>query len=143
MTQGSAGGRRLTARLRADAGPIEALCLAVRDAHSTLHASLQSWPVALETDGAIRPLVLIGPVAVEPALQGAGLGRALMGELCARLSRPAVLVGDESYYGRWGFTAAPTRRWQVAGDVERDRLLARGCGAGLPVEGRLKAGREA
>lgn len=130
------GSERLATKLRAGAVAIDRLSFAVRQG-AALRASLQSWPVALESDGAMRPLVLIGPVAVEPAWHGLGLGRALMAALVEHLDRPAVLVGDEAYYARWGFTAGPTRRWQVDGDVERDRLLARGCGEALPVEGRL------
>lgn len=133
----AAGGPdRLATRLRAGATAIDRLSFAVRH-EGALRASLQSWPVTLDTGGDRVAMVLIGPVAVEPAWHGLGLGRALVGAVVERLDRPAVLVGDEAYYARWAFTAAPTRGWRVDGEVERDRLLARGCGERLPVEGWL------
>ena len=129
---------RLAVRLRAGAEPIEPLCLAIR-AGQELLASVQGWPVRLQGRAPLD-LALIGPVAVEPRLQGRGLGRALMAAVVEQLDRPAVLVGDDRYYGEWGFTAAPTRRWRVEGEVERHRLLVRGCGTEVPVEGWLVEG---
>ena len=134
---------RLAVRLRAGAQPIEPLCLTIRDGPILL-ASAQGWAVRLEGDHPLD-LALIGPVAVAPRLQGRGLGRALMAaivERLDRLDRPAVLVGDESYYRDWGFTAEPTRGWRVDGEVERDRLLARPYGERLPVEGWLVGGQD-
>ena len=54
---------------------------------------------------------LLGPVAVRPARQGEGIGRALV-ETCldALRSRGAcgcVLVGDPAFYGRFGFRQYP------------------------------------
>lgn len=123
---------RAAVRLREGADPLPDLSLAVRRGDLLLGALL-AWPVRLND----RPLTLIGPVAVEPAAQGTGVGVALMIAACASLTGPAVLVGDEGYYGRWGFTAAPTGRWRVEGAIERDRLLARPGGAALAVEGAL------
>jgi putative acetyltransferase len=49
----------------------------------------------------------IGPVSVLPALQGQGIGKALMREGLARLkslsARGCILVGDPAYYQRFGF----------------------------------------
>ncbi len=94
--------------------------------------SIQCWPIALETaDGAI-PLVMVGPVAVEPSHQGDGIGRALMHEALAAaaasgLDDAMMLIGDPDYYGRFfGFSAERTAAWAVPGPVERHRLLARG-----------------
>ena len=51
---------------------------------------------------------------------------------------PQVLIGDLSYYGRWGFSAAMTGGWRCPGPYEQDRLLARGHGlAAMPSEGML------
>jgi predicted N-acetyltransferase YhbS len=109
-----------------------------------LIGSLQCWPVALVTaDGARVRLVMVGPVAVEPALQRGGVGRALMDAAIAAAERePAaggaegalMMIGDPEYYGRfWGFVADATGGWQVPGPVERHRLLARGVrGEGVP-----------
>jgi putative acetyltransferase len=53
----------------------------------------------------------LGPVAVEPALQGKGIGRALIeagiAELRERGSKGCVVLGDPAYYRRFGFAADP------------------------------------
>jgi predicted N-acetyltransferase YhbS len=53
----------------------------------------------------------LGPVAVEPALQGEGVGRALMADFCARMDRCAGLAYLETdqrenvgFYRRFGFS---------------------------------------
>ncbi len=129
---------RLAVRLRAGSTPLKDLCFAIRQ-EGRLLASLQSWPVILVADGRRVPLVLIGPVAVDPMWQGRSLGRTLMDRTVETLEGSAILVGDASYYGRWGFAAAPTQRWRVCGEVERHRLLARSSGPALPSSGLLLA----
>lgn len=61
--------------------------------------------------GASQDWFLLGPVAVEPARQGEGIGRALIeAGLEALRSRGAggcVLVGDPAFYGRFGFSQYP------------------------------------
>lgn len=51
----------------------------------------------------------IAPVAVAPAVQGQGIGAALIGAALAYLraldAKGAVLVGDPAYYRRFGFAA--------------------------------------
>ena len=96
--------------------------------------SIQAWPVTLATDANESwPLVMVGPVAIEPPLQGAGIGRALMAALgdAAVLSEDSgagalMLIGDPEYYGRFGFTDKATAGWRLPGPFERRRLLARG-----------------
>ena len=57
------------------------------------------------------PIVVVGPVAVVPDLQGRGLGTAMMGRGisdCRRTGEIAIfLLGDPAFYGRLGFDAAP------------------------------------
>jgi|SRR5690606_29052824 len=53
---------------------------------------------------------LIGPLAVLPTRHRQGIGTALMAEALKRLratSKGAALVGDPSYYSRFGFRAFP------------------------------------
>jgi predicted N-acetyltransferase YhbS len=105
-----------------------------------LLGSIQCWPVALECDGgATVPLVMVGPVAVEPDRQQGGIGRALMERMLdavpdctAQGCDGLMLVGDPEYYGRFfGFTADGTGGWRLPGPFEARRLLARG--AGVPT----------
>ncbi len=88
-----------------------------------LLGSLQSWPVEI----AGVAMTLVGPVAVSPARQRAGIGRMLMDALMnAAEDAPMMMIGDPEYYGRFfGFSAEATARWELPGPVERHRLLAR------------------
>ncbi len=90
-----------------------------------LAATLRFWPVALPASG--RAL-LLGPIAVQPALSGQGLGRALIRHGIARARAegwPAILlVGDEPYYGPLGFSAGAAEKLQLPGPVEAARFLA-------------------
>lgn len=101
-------------------------------AGGTLAGTIQCWPVALHLDrGGAVPLVMVGPVAIEPALQGMGHGRALMAAMQAAadaldMGDRLMLIGDPDYYGRFGFSAECTGQWRAPGPVERHRLLGRG-----------------
>ncbi|MEM9139843.1 MAG: N-acetyltransferase [Pseudomonadota bacterium] len=64
---------------------------------------------ACRIDGADGQAALLGPLAVHPAHQRRGLGRALIDAGLAGLRDSGVLVccvlGDPAYYGRYGFRA--------------------------------------
>jgi predicted N-acetyltransferase YhbS len=95
-----------------------------------LVGSLQSWPVALDTGEEIEPIILVGPVAVRPALQRGGVGKALMQRLIAEAPKVGVdamvMIGDPEYYDRFfGFSNAATAGWNLPGPFEQHRLLAR------------------
>lgn len=53
----------------------------------------------------------LGPICVEPALQRAGIGGALIADakawMKARKARGCILVGDTNYYRRHGFVPSP------------------------------------
>ena len=98
-----------------------------------LVGTIQCWPILFDADdGRDVPMVMVGPVAVEPARQRDGIGRDLM--LCALNAAVAtgdaaalMLIGDPEYYGRFfGFSADRTGGWRVPGPVEQRRLLALG-----------------
>jgi len=79
--------------------------------------------------GPAHPALMLGPLAVDPARRGLGLGRALLEASLARaksLGHGAVLlVGDAPYYGRFGFSSRQTWSLRLPGPYERDRFLAR------------------
>ena len=119
-------------RLRTGVAPIPELSFAAIE-DGVLVGTIQCWPVEIAgDDGVIRPLVLVGPVAVDPGRQRGGLGKELMhlaldAAVELDLDGAMMLVGDPEYYGRfWGFSAAATAGWRLPGPVERHRLLARG-----------------
>jgi predicted N-acetyltransferase YhbS len=124
--------------------PLRHLSFAALDTYGTLSGLLQSWPVALrDHSGKEYPLVMVGPVAVLPALQQGGIGKLLMQRLMAEArkqqSDPLMMIGDPEYYGRFfGFSAAETGGWKAPGPVEPHRLLAQSVdGNSLPPTGIL------
>ncbi|QFU09384.1 Acetyltransferase (GNAT) family protein [Rhodobacteraceae bacterium THAF1] len=100
-----APGRELLSsyRLRDGVAPVPELCLVSRE-DGVIGGAIRYWPVRV---GGVDAL-LLGPVAVHPTRQGEGLGAFLMQDSLSRaaaLGHPRVmLVGDEPYYGRFGFT---------------------------------------
>ncbi len=110
-------------RLREGRVPAEELALAVARA-GELVATVRLWNV---TAGPGRPALMLGPIAVDPALQGVGIGAKLMRHALARaagLGHSAVLlVGDAPYYERFGFTAEAVEGLWLPGPVERERFL--------------------
>lgn len=121
---------------------LPALSFAALDEEERLAGTIQAWPAALtDPQGRNHPLIMVGPVAILPHLQGAGYGRMLMAAQASALDPaaplPQVLIGDAPYYGRFGFTEAP-RGWRCPGPWEPERLLVRGADpAVLPQEGML------
>ena len=149
---------RTAYRIREGMAWLPGLSLAALDENDLLVATIQCWPVGLQTKQGQVPLVMVGPVAVVPERQGEGFGVGLMSAMLAEDARlassggrlsssseavgqtglPQFLIGDASYYGRWGFSAAMTGGWRCPGPYEQDRLLARGHGlAAMPAEGML------
>ena len=134
--------RRTAYRLRADCDWLRPYSCAAFDPDGRLVGALQTWPIALSAAEGAVPLLLVGPVAVAPALQSRGIGKAMMTRMLAAMDaagEPAsLLIGDAGYYGLFGYEAAPTRAWEVPGPVERDRLLVRlADGVRMPAEGML------
>ena len=78
--------------------------------------------------GTGEPALLLGPVAVAGNHRNQGVGAALVRRAigaAARLGhRAIILVGDASYYGRFGFSAEKTAGLRMSGPFERHRLLA-------------------
>ena len=114
--------QRTCQRLRDGRAPAEGLALsAVRQGR--LVGSLRLWHVSA---GGVPALVL-GPLAVDPSCRKLGIGRALVGQaLAAAKARghgAVLLLGDASYYARFGFSAVKTAELRLPGAFERDRLL--------------------
>lgn len=114
-------------RLREDVAPVAELCLAARDDYDVLAGAIRYWPIRIGEGGPVA--LLLGPVAVHPTRQGEGLGALLIGESLERARdlgwTRAVLVGDEPYYRRFGFTRAVASGLDYPPPTNPDRLLAR------------------
>jgi predicted N-acetyltransferase YhbS len=111
-------------RLREGRLPAQGLSLVAEDDGAVV-GTVRLWHVMAGPD---RPALMLGPLAVDPARQGLGLGGALLREGLARsraLDHGAVmLVGDAPYYERFGFTSHRTGSLRLPGPYERDRFLA-------------------
>jgi predicted N-acetyltransferase YhbS len=110
-------------RLRTGRLPARGLALVARDG-SRIVGSVRLWQVDAGED---CPALLLGPLAVDPDLQGAGIGSALMREAIARAKSfghgAIILIGDAPYYSRFGFSAELTRRLKMPAPVIRKRFL--------------------
>jgi len=110
-------------RLREGRLPARGLAFAATRA-GRLVGTLRLWHVEA---GLARPALLLGPLAVDPAIQGQGLGSVMMQAALGRaesLGHGAVLlVGDAPYYARFGFTPVPPGRLTMPGPVDPARLL--------------------
>lgn len=88
-----------------------------------------------------RPVIFLGPLAVEADARLGGTGGALVERACAAAKAagyPVVLlVGDEPYFQRFGFSAGPARGVIMPGPVDQRRVLARG--AAEPLLGPVQA----
>lgn len=115
--------RKTVARLRRGRRPADGLALVAR-LDGAVVATNRLWDVAAGTAGAA---LLLGPIAVDPALQGSGIGTALMRESLTRATayghRAILLVGDEPYYRRFGFTRAAVGGLTLPGPVDPARFL--------------------
>lgn len=113
-------------RLRDEVEPIRPLCLVARDEFGAIGGSIRYWPVRIGPGG--HAALLLGPVAVHPTRQGEGLGGALISESLARARDQGwtrvVLVGDEPYYRRFGFSRDLGRALDYPPPTNPDRLLA-------------------
>lgn len=133
---------RTAYRIRTGMDWLPALSFAALDDSDYLVGTIQLWPVALtDPAGRAHPLLMVGPVAVMPAHQGEGYGKALMLaalDAAGPDALPQVLIGDADYYGRWGFAASPASGWRCPGPYDQARLLVRCTNpAVLPREGML------
>ena len=72
--------------------------------------------------------LMLGPLTVDPAFEGRGIGAALMNRSIAA-SREArhdliLLVGDAPYYARFGFKMIPPGQLMLPGPADPARFLA-------------------
>ncbi|TDR87266.1 GNAT family N-acetyltransferase [Enterovirga rhinocerotis] len=114
---------RTAFRLREGAEATPELCFTAL-VGTLLVGSIRLSPISL---GEV-PGLLLGPLAVDPAFEGRGIGAALIGRSLERAKadghRLVILVGDEPYYARFGFARAPAGRLQMPAPVDPARLLA-------------------
>jgi predicted N-acetyltransferase YhbS len=114
---------RTAYRMREGVSAVEGLSFAGW-AHDRLIGSVRFFPVALAGHAGL----LLGPLVVDPACKGRGVGLKLMQaglEAARGLCHDwVILVGDEPYYARAGFRRVADAQIQLPGPVDPARLLA-------------------
>ena len=126
-------------RLREGVAPISALSFVAIE-QAALRGSVRFWPIKV---GGHEEL-LLGPLAVRGDQRGRGIGIALMqaGIEAARQGpwRGILLVGDEPYYAKVGFSRLPPGRVKFPGPVDQNRILglSRKAGELLNLSGEVR-----
>lgn len=112
---------RTAFRLREGAGATPQLCF-IALVGTLLVGSIRLSPLLI----ARAPGLLLGPLAVDPAFEGRGIGAALIERAMGRARddghRLVLLVGDEPYYARFGFRRAP-KGLDMPAPVDPGRVL--------------------
>ena len=113
---------RTCQRLRDGRRPAEGL------AFSAIHQGRLVGTVRLwHVDAGGRSALVLGPLAVDGSCRKLGVGAALMqhalAAAAARGHGAVILLGDEPYYARFGFSVAKMDKLSLPGPFERDRLL--------------------
>ncbi|HKO69360.1 MAG TPA: N-acetyltransferase [Bradyrhizobium sp.] len=120
---GSNRHQRTCQRLRDGRMPAEGLSFSALSSRRLI-GTMRLWHV---NAGGV-PALLLGPLAVDPACRGLGIGAALVRHALeaarARGHGAVILLGDAPYYGRFGFSPCKAAELTLPGPFERDRLLA-------------------
>lgn len=126
-------------RLREGVSPIAALSFVAVE-NDVLRGSVRFWPIKV---GGHEEL-LLGPLAVQSSQRGRGIGIALMqaGIAAAQQGpwRSILLIGDEPYYTKVGFSRLPPGRVKFPGPVDQNRILGLSLKAGeiLNLSGQVR-----
>lgn len=135
--------KKTSYRFREGVDPVPALSLVARQ-DGRLVGTIAYWPVRI--GAAATPALLLGPVAVEPALRGLGIGVTLIRRTLAKATRlghrVVVLVGDADYYERFGFESAEKHGIAMPGQPSRLMAKALVPGALDEVAGDIRSWRE-
>lgn len=130
LTMGPNRRRKSSEALRRGRVPAEGLALVARDPDGHVIGTVRLWNVeaGVSREGIPVDALMLGPLAVDCAHEGKGIGGALMraaiGEAKSRGHGAILLVGDAPYYERFGFFAEKARHLVMPGPFERHRFLA-------------------
>jgi predicted N-acetyltransferase YhbS len=122
--------KKSSEKIRRGRVPAEGLALVARDSAGHLIGTVRLWNVeaGISPEGSPIDALLLGPLAVDSAHEGKGIGGALMRAAIAaahaRGHGAVLLVGDAAYYERFGFFADKAAHLVMPGPFQRDRFLA-------------------
>lgn len=130
---------RTAYRLREGTAPVAELCF------TALVATYLVGSVRVGPAEAGDPLLVLGPLTVDPSFEGRGIGAALM-SACLDAATAAghglvLLIGDAPYYRRFGFAPIPPGRLVPPSPVDPARFLWRELrpGAAATISGNVTA----
>jgi predicted N-acetyltransferase YhbS len=116
--------RKTSQRMRDGRRPAEGLAFSALNRAGRVVGTVRLWNVIA---GSAGPALLLGPLAVDAAYRGRGLGRELMHKAIAAAFAAGhdaiLLVGDAPYYGKFGFRPDFVQDLHLPGPVERARFL--------------------
>ncbi|MBC7151458.1 MAG: N-acetyltransferase [Rhizobium sp.] len=127
---GSDRRKKSSEKIRRDRLPAEGLAIVARDALGHVIGTVRLWNVeaGVSREGRSIDALLLGPLAVDAAHEGKGIGSALMRaailEAKKRNHGAVLLVGDAAYYERFGFFAEKAQHLVMPGPFARERFLA-------------------
>ena len=111
-------------RLREGLQPVHDLCF-VAEAEGEILGTIRHWPVRVGDAGSV---LLLGPIAVDPAHERRGIGGLLVRTALDRASAKGhgtvVAVGTPSFLGRFGFLGAARYGITLSRLDDSRRLLA-------------------
>lgn len=122
--------KKSSEKIRRNRVPAEGLALVARDPSGHVIGTVRLWNIeaGVSREGRAIDALLLGPLAVDSAHGGKGIGaalvRAAMMEAKKRGHGAVLLVGDAPYYERFGFFAEKTQHLVMPGPFARDRFLA-------------------
>ncbi|MDH3740235.1 MAG: N-acetyltransferase [Hyphomicrobiales bacterium] len=112
-------------RLREGEQAVAGLSFIMTSEQDELLGAISFWNLRIGEAG--TEALLLGPLAVDPAHRGQGIGRELMQHGLEKATdlghRLVILVGDEPYYARVGFKKVPDGQLLMPGPVDVGRLL--------------------
>ncbi len=122
-TFGKARHRKTVQKMRKGYLPAAGLAFVMLNDFEDVIGTIRLW----EIDAGGAPALLLGPVAVAPEYRKQGLGDALIRHALLRAEalghKAVLLVGDEPYYGRFGFARTLAQNLQLPGPVDLARFL--------------------